>query len=322
MPSHHDYLWIVWINTLLHELGVPVPMLPTAMLAGASAAAQGDSPLSLIAAVVAGTLLGNAVWFQAGRLRGASVLKLLCRMSLSPDTCVARTEDTFTRWGWSSLVIGRFIPGVSLIAPPLAGALGMSWWRFLVLTAAGAAVWGVVAVGAGMVLAHQIGDVVALLSRYGWHAAAIAGAMLLGYVVWRWYVRAATKRATDVPRITVDELKAAIERGEAPLIVDVRGAATRQALAHRIAEASESSLDEILAGTLNLPRDRLIVVFCSCPNEASAAAAARRLIDAGYARARPLLGGLERWVASGYPTEPAAGSAFNATSKSAPAGRP
>ena len=246
----------------------------------------------------------------------------MCRVSLSPDTCVARTEDTFARWGWSSLVVGRFIPGVSLIAPPLAGALGMSWWKFLVLTAAGAALWGVVAVGAGMVLAHQIGDVLALLGRYGWHAAAVVGAVLLGYVLWRWQARVAAKRATDVPRITVDELKLAIEGGEAPLIVDVRGAATRQALAHRIAGASEVSLDDILADKLDVPRDRLLVVFCSCPNEASAAAAAKRLIDAGYSRARPLLGGLERWLASGYPIEPAAGSAAKATSQPAPNDHP
>jgi membrane protein DedA with SNARE-associated domain/rhodanese-related sulfurtransferase len=310
MPSQLDYVWIVWINALLHELGVPVPMLPTVLLAGASGAgAGGAAPLALIAAVVAGTVIGNAVWFQAGRLHGVGVLRLLCRLSLSPDTCVARTEGTFMRWGASSLVVGRFIPGVSLIAPPLAGALGMPWWKFLALTTAGASLWGLAAVGAGMLLADQIDALVDALSRYGIWAVAVVVVALAGYMLWRWGRRWRALRAARLPRIQVAELRAAIEQGEAPLIVDVRGAATRQAMAHRIPGTHEVTLDDALAGRPDLPRDRLLVVHCSCPNEISAALAARRLIEVGFRRARPLAGGLEAWVAAGYAVEPAADGA-------------
>ncbi len=141
-------LWLVALNTLLHEIGVPVPLTPTVLVAGAGATG-GVDPFAVIAVVVAATVAGNSVWFVAGRRYGSGVLKLLCRLSLSPDACVVRTEDTFRRWGWSSLVVGRFIPGVSLVAPPLAGALGMSWGRFIALSAAGAAIWALVVVGVG-----------------------------------------------------------------------------------------------------------------------------------------------------------------------------
>ena len=109
--------------------------------------------LLLIAAIVAGMLIGNSVWFAAGRRYGAGVLKSLCRFSLTADTCVSRTEKVFGRWGSSSLVIGRFVPGVSLVAPPLAGALGMTWGKFLALTTAGATLYGLVALEHGDAIA-------------------------------------------------------------------------------------------------------------------------------------------------------------------------
>ena len=154
--SDQSVYWILWLNTLLHELGVPVPMTPTALVAGARSVTTEVNALVLIGMIVLGMVIGNAVWFAAGRRYGSAVLKLLCRVSISPDTCVARTEGTFGRWGWSALVIGRFLPGVTLVAPPLAGALGMKWSTFLALTVAGSALFGAVVVGLGIVLHEHI----------------------------------------------------------------------------------------------------------------------------------------------------------------------
>jgi membrane protein DedA with SNARE-associated domain len=184
-----EAFWILAVNTLLHELGVPVPMMPTALLVGARVASGAIDPLPPIVAIVAATVIGNSVWFAAGRWYGAGVLKLLCRLSLSADRCVSRTESVFGRLGWSSLVVGRFLPGVSLIAPPLAGALGMKWSRFLVLTGAGAALYGLVVVGAGMLLAAQIESALRQLDGVGSHALAAIAVILALYVVGRWWTR-------------------------------------------------------------------------------------------------------------------------------------
>jgi rhodanese-related sulfurtransferase len=209
---------------------------------------------------------------------------------------VSSAERTFGRWGWSALVIGRFIPGVSLIAPPLAGALGMSWAKFLALSAAGAALLGLVMLGAGSLLRNQIASVLRELQHLGWPALAVVVLALAVYIASRWW-RRRVSRAPDIARISVEELRALIGAGEHPLVVDVRGAAMQQADSRKIPDSVALSLDVIQAGRDGLPRDRKIVVYCGCPNEASAAKAARLLLDRGYLWVRPLTGGLEAWSA-------------------------
>jgi len=289
--------WILGINALLHEVGVPVPVLPTALVLAAQDVRGPGDFLLLVAAIVTAMLVGNSVWFAAGRRYGAGVLKFLCRFSLTADTCVSRTERAFEQWGWSSLVIGRFLPGVSLVASPLAGALGMGWAKFLALTSAGAALYGLVVLAAGILLRSQIDSALRQLQRLGWQAlTALIGALAV-YIAWRWW-RRRVARAPDIARISVDELHTLIAAGEHPLMVDVRGGAMQQVDSRKIPDAVSLSLDAIRAGRDGLPRDRKIIVYCGCPNEASAATAARMLLDRGYAWVRPLAGGLEAWSAS------------------------
>ena len=294
--------WILAVNTLLHELGLPLPMMPTAFVLGARGVHGAGDLLLLIAAIAAGMLIGNSVWFAAGRYYGAGVLKFLCRFSLTADTCVSRTERVFGRWGWSSLVVGRFVPGVSLVAPPLAGALGMTWGKFLALTTAGAALYGLGILGAGILLRNQIDWALRELRILGWQALAAVAVILAIYIAWRWW-RRRVACAPDVSRISMDELQALIGAGERPLFVDVRGQPTQQIDPRRIPDAIAISLDAIEARRDELPHDRKIVVYCGCPNEASAAKAARLLLDRGYPWVRPLTGGLEAWsrAAEGQP---------------------
>jgi membrane protein DedA with SNARE-associated domain/rhodanese-related sulfurtransferase len=288
--------WALMVNTLLHELGVPVPVMPTALFLGAQAMHGTAEFLLLIFAITTGMLIGNTVWFAAGRVYGAGILKFLCRFSLTADTCVSRTEKAFDRWGWSSLVIGHFLPGVSLVAPPLAAAMGMSWSRFLALTAAGGAVYGVVLLGAGFLLRHQIESAMRMFHDLGWRAVEAIVVVLVVYLAWRWW-RRHVARAPDVTRISVDELQGLIAAGERPLVVDVRGLTTQTIDPRRIPEAISVSLDAIQAGKHELPRDRKIVLYCACPNEASAAKAARLLLERGHPWVRPLAGGLDAWSA-------------------------
>lgn len=293
--------WVLALNTLLHELGVPVPMAPTALVAGARVISASLNPVLLVLAIVIGMLIGNAVWFAAGRRYGSAVLTLLCRVSLSPDTCVARSEGQFDRWGPSALVIGRFVPGVTLVAPPLAGALGMSWARFIALTIAGSALFGAVVVGIGMLLSAQIDAVLDLLTTFGWEAVGIVLGLLVLYIAWRWW-RRRVALALGIPRIKVDELRALMAAGEPIELIDVRGRSGQELDRRRIPGAKVMHLDDIEAGRFEMPHDRQIIIYCACPHEASAAKACRLLHQRGYLRARPLLGGLDAWVAA-HPSE-------------------
>jgi len=286
--------WLLAGNTLVHEVGVPVPILPTALVLGARATRHTTDYLELVAAIVIAMLVGNSVWFLAGRRYGTRVLKFLCRFSMTADTCVSRSELAFARWGWSSLVLGRFLPGVGLIAAPLAGALGMSWARFLVLTAAGAALYGGAALGAGVLLREQVEMALRALEALGEQALVVVVVAFVAYLGWRWY-RRRVGHAPEVARISVSELRALIAAGEKPLIVDVRGPAMLEIDPLRIPDAVGVSLALLESRREDLPRDRKIVLYCGCPNEASAAQAARLLLDRGYAWARPLAGGIDAW---------------------------
>src|SRR5258708_9763868 len=122
---------MITINGLANQLGLPVPVIPTLIVAGAWAAQGTISPVALFAAAITACVAADSVWFLAGRIYGNGVMKLLCRISLTPDSCVSETQSRFERWGSNALLVAKFVPGLSLIAPPLAGATRMPWLRFL-----------------------------------------------------------------------------------------------------------------------------------------------------------------------------------------------
>jgi membrane protein DedA with SNARE-associated domain len=178
-------LWVLTITALLRELGVPLPLTAAALLVGARAAAGAIDPLLAIAAIVGATLIGNAAWFSAGRRYGLGVLRLVGRQSHSDDFDPPHGGRS-GRWDSWLLVIGRFVPGVALVAPPLAGARGMRWSKFLMLTAAGALLYGASIVGAGMLLHHEVESALAFLERFGAYTLAVVASGLAIYVAWEW----------------------------------------------------------------------------------------------------------------------------------------
>src|SRR3974377_1845464 len=113
-------LSLVLLNVLPEQCGLPLPAAPTLVVAGALAA-NGQLPaLGVCAVAVLACLIGDSAWYVAGRAYGVRVMKLLCRISLTPDTCVSQTQSSFERWGPRALIIAKFIPGLSIIPPPLA----------------------------------------------------------------------------------------------------------------------------------------------------------------------------------------------------------
>jgi membrane protein DedA with SNARE-associated domain/rhodanese-related sulfurtransferase len=293
-------LIIVFINILVDQIGLPVPAVPTLIIAGALAAERQLPLAPLFAWSVFACLIADCGWYLIGQRYGIRVLKTLCRISLEPDSCVSQTQTRFERWGINSLVLAKFIPGLSIIAPPLAGAMRIGWSRFIVLSTAGAALWVGSALGAGMLFKAQIAALLTHIDDVGSVAVVVIAAALAAYIGYKWWERARFYQSLRMARVGVVELYDLIQAGAKPVIVDVRSPTARALDPHGIPGALHVPLENVAASIKNLPRDREIILYCSCPSEASAASVARILMNHGFQRVRPLHGGLDAWIAAGY----------------------
>jgi membrane protein DedA with SNARE-associated domain/rhodanese-related sulfurtransferase len=289
---------LVFGATLAARLGAPVPAAPFLVVA---ASLHEVSLAAVFAVAVVASVLGDSGWFLAGRRYGYRMLKLLCKLSISPDSCVTQSESFFGRWGGSSLLAAKFLPGVSVVAPPMAGALGMSTLSFIGYDLLASAAWALCFLGLGLVFRDQIQAVVDVLSTMGGGALAGLAVVVLVYLALRYWRRRHFLRDTGLQRIGVDELRQLIDGDAAPVIVDVRSELGRSMDARCIPGALPLGLDVLRDAVETLPPGRLVVAYCNCPNDASAVAAARLLADAGRPSVRPLAGGLEAWIAAGHP---------------------
>jgi membrane protein DedA with SNARE-associated domain/rhodanese-related sulfurtransferase len=293
---------LLFMVTLAARIGIPVPAAPFLVVAGGLAAAGHLSALVAFVAAIVANLLGDAVWFKAGRVYGYRVLKLLCRISLSPDSCVRQSESLITRWGGSSLIAAKFLPGVSVVAAPMAGALGMSTTRFVGFGVLAGAVWSGVFLALGLLLSEEIQQTLDMLANAGLVASIALLSIVAALLLRRHLRRRRFLRSAGSARITVEEALALIERGARPTFVDVRAEASRAVDPRRIAGAL--LLDELKDGRGQQPDlrpDSELVLYCNCPNEVSALLAAQALSRQGFTRVRALTGGLDAWAEAGHP---------------------
>lgn len=306
---------LVGLNVFLQQLGLPIPSVPTMMVAATLAADGRISGTGVFAVSVAASVVADTLWFAAGRRFGYPVLRLLCRVSLSPDACVRQTEGIFERWGFYSLVVSKFVPGFSTVAPPVAGALSMKLPQFLAAAFASAALWVGAAMAAGALFRREIEWLLDWMARHAAFAGLALGVLLALYVARKAWQR--WRLARDVTSAMIDSADLAARLGgeRPPLVVDV-GSHLAQRLRPHIPGAMLVDLDEIGSERVVLPRDRAIVFYCACPNEASAKRAAQILLARGHADVRALAGGLDGWIATGRPVETGAEARFVA-----PAGR-
>ena len=293
-------LIFVAVNVLLDQLGLPVPAVPTLIVAGA-VAANGDMSLpGLFIWSVLACLAADCGWYLVGERYGIRVLKTLCKISLEPDSCVSQTQIRFERWGVNSLVIAKFIPGLAIIAPPMAGAMRIGWPRFVLLSTAAGVLWVGFGLGAGILFNSQIERLLQALSRIGSIAVLGAAILLACYIAYKWWERRRFYKMLRMARINVADLYALIQAGGAPIIIDVRSLTARELEPRWIPGALHVPLPEVARRMKELPRDREIILYCTCPSEASAARVAKILMNHGFKKVRPLLGGLDAWVAAGY----------------------
>jgi membrane protein DedA with SNARE-associated domain/rhodanese-related sulfurtransferase len=292
-------LLILFLNVLLEQGGLPLPSWPLLIAAGALTISGIGIVPSVIAAAL-GSIIADAGWYIAGARWGHKVLGTICRVSLSPDSCVRRTQDVFTRIGPQALLFVKFLPGLGLVTVAMAGITGVSFPLFVALDVIGSAMFVLVPIIVGRVFHDAVDALIETLSQFGQWGAVLLAVTLIAYIAVRWAKRQAFIRQLRMDRITVAELIAMIDDGKTPVIFDVRSAEarTREGM---IPGAHAASPADIAAALSAYPRDVEVIVYCSCPNEASAAVAAGHLKRAGFKTIRPLLGGVEAWTKAGRP---------------------
>jgi len=245
------------------QLGLPIPAIPVLLAMGALVGAGQFSLAIAIPVALLAALLSDVIWYQLGRHRGPSVLNLICRISLEPDSCVRRTENVFARHGARALLLAKFIPGLSTVAPPLAGIFRMRLPRFLVWDGAGTLLWVGAFVGTGYLFSAQLERIAAIALRLGtWLVAVLVGA-LAAYIGWKYVQRHRFIRKLRIARITPEELLAKLETGEEIVVVDLRHSLEFEADGASVPGALRFSPDELDRRHPEIPRDRDVVLYCT-----------------------------------------------------------
>jgi membrane protein DedA with SNARE-associated domain/rhodanese-related sulfurtransferase len=307
LPTHillmYGYLLLfVWV--LVEQLGIPLPATPVLLAAGAlSAEHQISFPLALLAGVAA-SLTADTAWFLVGRRYGHHVLRLLCKLSLEPTICVRRTQDSFGRRRHFTLAIAKFVPGLATLAPPVAGENGMALGEFLFFDGIGATLW----VGTILAIGRLFGDLLkrdpSLLNWAGRFSGALLVLGILGFLIGRVIRRRMVLKKLVAARLEPQDLKKQLDAGEPVYIVDLRHPLELLADPFTLPGAHHFSPDALTARHLEISRDSDIVLYCTCPSEATAAKTAMILHKLGIERVRPLRGGFDEWKRLGFPMDP------------------
>ncbi len=292
IQQHAD--WVVFVSVLMQQVGLPIPAVPTLLVAGSLAAAPAQAAQMLAAAVLA-SVLADSLWYLAGRAFGYRILTGLCRLSINPGSCVSETESRFVRWGVRSLVIAKFVPGFSTVAPPIAGSLRMPWSSFITAAALGAALWAGTAILVGWWYRAQVETAIDAMSSHGSAVLALLVLALGAWLVWKLFQKYRFEQMRSIPFITPPELAAALASNTPPLLLDFRGAAMI-AQTGPLAGAIQAHLEDLPQIASDWAKSRAIVTLCACPEDATAVRAAHGLRQLGYLSARPLKGGYESWV--------------------------
>jgi len=258
----HGYV-VLFAWMAAEQLGLPLPAIPLLLAAGALAGAHRLSVTLVLVVSVVASVLADTLWFEIGRRRGVRVLQFLCRVSLEPDSCVRKTESMFGRYGGRSLVISKFVPALGTMAPPLAGIFGMRLPLFLLLAGTGALLYAGTFVGLGWAFSSELEALASTLLRLGmWLLVVLAGA-IGAYILVKLRQRRKFLGLLRSARITPDELKERLDRGDDVVVVDLRHPLAVASDPFHIPGALLLSPDDLETRHSEIPRDRDIVLYCT-----------------------------------------------------------
>jgi membrane protein DedA with SNARE-associated domain len=177
---------VLFAIVFAEQAGLPLPSAPWLLAAGALSASGKLNPALAIGVTALAAVMADSLWFYVGRRGGERVLRFFCRLSLARNSCVCRTKGLFDHYGLQALVAAKFLPGLGVVMPPLAGALGMSTTRFLVFDGLGSLFYGTFYIVAGSVFHNQLQRALGMLSRLGFGSFVLALVVVAGYIAFKY----------------------------------------------------------------------------------------------------------------------------------------
>jgi membrane protein DedA with SNARE-associated domain/rhodanese-related sulfurtransferase len=298
----HTTYPILFLSVFARQLCLPVPALLFLLSAGALAGSHKLSLPAILIVSVLGCLLGDLAWFEAGRLRGKRVLKLLCAFAPDPSYCIRHSRNVFESKGLRVLLIAKFVPGLDGITPPLAGMAGVSRARFLAYDAGGSALWSAAYVGAGFVFAEELERVVRYTSVAANALILVLGVPLVAFFVWKTLQLVDMIRRLRPLRITAQELKVRLDSGEKIGVLDLLRFEDDPRGQGGIPGAVRANpLEMRRKKRFLIPDDVTVVLYCASKNSFVSARVAATMRRSGVPRVLVLDGGLAAWKAQGFP---------------------
>jgi len=258
--ERHGYaLLFLWV--LAEQGALPLPSVPLLLAAGALVRAGKLYFLPAILCAMLAAIIADSIWFELGRHRGRQVLRLVCRLSLEPDSCVRQTEGVFHKYGMSCLLVSKFVPGLNAVAAPLAGHSKRSYFSFAFYDSLGTLIWSGAYLVLGFLFSGELESVLLYASRMGLNLLLLAVLLLAVWIGWKYVQRRRFLKQLKVARITAVELQDRLSAGEEPFIVDLRSGYDGETAL--IPGAVRISPEELIARGREIPRDREIILFCS-----------------------------------------------------------
>jgi len=298
--AEYGYLLVIAF-ILFEQLGLPLPATPVMLAVGAAARGSDLSlPLLILFGVVA-CVAADSVWYTLGRRYGNRLVHFLCRLTLEPDDCARRTGHLYYRYGSLALVGAKFVPGLNTVAAPLAGLLRLKPYRFLFWDSVGATLWISTMLGAGFLFSGQVEAIGLWLSRLGASAVGILLLFLMAYLGLKIWIRQRFVAKLRTARISPQDVWKHMQAGDPLVVVDLRHSQEVEMVGAKVPGALQILPTELADRVAEIPEGQDVVLYCSCPNEATSARTAMRLQAHGVRDIRPLLGGFDGWVAAGLP---------------------
>jgi membrane protein DedA with SNARE-associated domain len=258
--ARHGYLLLFcWL--LAEQAALPIPSLPLLLVCGALTRTGQLKLSSVLVYALAACLIADNAWFHLGRRYSGKALQFICKMSLEPDSCVRRTENVFVRYGIRSLLVSKFIPGLNVVAAPLAGGSGVNFGRFLLFDSVGASIWIASYVFAGYLFSDQLELVIGYALRMGSGFAIITICVFAAWIAWKCLQRRRFVKSINVARISAEELRTILDAGSDVTIVDVRSHIVSDV--DLIPGALRISIEELPSRHQEIPREREIILFCT-----------------------------------------------------------